>query len=190
MLRSHNYTRTDPDIEPVTVADVKHQLRIDHNEDDDDLADMIAEARAECEGPKLGDRALINGTCIDYLDTFDDEIELHWSPVVSITSVVYLDTDGASQTLASTVYEVANKNGMGVLRLKYGQSWVSVRSHGDVITVTYVAGYGAAASSVPLPARRWIKAKVAWLYENRDGAEFPFGLDGLLAPYATARVHA
>ena len=187
MLRSKNYTRTPSSTEPVEVADVREQLRIDHTEDDTDLANMIAEARALCEA-MLGDRSLIDATCIDYFDEFEDGMELHWSPVDSITSISYVDTNGTTQTLAATVYELGTVNGMGTVRLKYGQVFPSVRSHPDVITVTYKAGYGAAAANVPLPIRRWIKARVAWLYENRDGEVYPWNLDAMLAPYVTARV--
>lgn len=191
MLRSFNTTRTQPTLEPVTSAEVKRQLRIDHTEDDSDLDDMIAEVRRDAEEIRL-DRLLIRQTIIDYFNTFDAEMELRWGRASSITSVVYTDANGDSQTLATSVYELGTRNGMGILRLKYGQSWPSARGHEDVIAVTYVAGYGTAASDVPLGIRRWIKARAAWMYENRDGEDVPWSvtMDSLLAPYATGRVHA
>lgn len=187
MLRSTNYSRTPASTEPVTIDDVRKQLRIDHTDDDDDLTNLISEARFDCES-RLGDVSLFDAVCVDYFDRFEDEMELHYSPVDSITSVAYLDTNGSSQTLASTYYEVGNRNGMGILRLKYGQTWPSTRDHADVITITYKAGFGTTAASVPLCIRRWIKARVAWLWGNRDGEEYPWNFDGILAPYKTCRV--
>jgi len=187
MLRSKNYTRTVAGTEPATKEELRRQLRIDHTEDDADLEAMLAEARLQCE-TLLGDVSLIDAVCIDYFDEFDDEMELHWSPVDSITSVVYTDTNGDSQTLSTATYELGTVQGLGVLRLKYNQTWPSARSHADVIAVTYKAGFGAAASDVPASIKRWIKARAAWLYNNRDGEEYPWQFNGILEPYRVSRI--
>jgi uncharacterized phiE125 gp8 family phage protein len=192
MLRSTRYSEepSGRTIEPVTIAEVRKQLRLDHGEDDADLADMIVEARRECEAVKLGNRALIDGTITEYFDSFDDEMELRWSPVDSITSVKYWDTTPELQTLTATVYELGGKYNMGILRLAYDQSWPTLIGHtADDVIVEYKAGWGATRSAVPLGIRRWIKARAAWLYENRDGEVYPWkGMDALLSPFATARV--
>jgi uncharacterized phiE125 gp8 family phage protein len=197
MLRSRHYYRLDQindtgsgssaRIEPVRAEEVREQLKLDHRDEDPLLRELVIEARAECETVFLGDRLLISGTCVDYFDAFEDPTELHWSPVSSISSVTYIDTDGDSQTLSADTYELGQRYGMGILRLKYDQSWPSTRSHEDVITVTYVAGYGTAVADVPRPIRRWIQARAAWLYY---GGAMPWErqLDNLLAPYAVDRV--
>lgn len=188
MLRSKRYSRTASSTEPVAIGDVRWQLRIDHENDDSDLTDMISEARLDCE-TKLGDRSLINATCIDRFDGFDDdELELHWGPVSAISSIAYVDTSGDTQTLSTDIYELGQRYGIGIVRLKHNQTWPSTRGHEDVVTVTYTAGYGTAASDMPKGLRRWIKARVAWLWGNRDGEEYPWNLDSLLTPYATNRV--
>lgn len=187
MLRSNHFTRTVASTEPVSVEAVRIQGRIDDTEDDGDLADAIAEARLECE-TLLGDVSLIDAVCVDYFDKFSDEMELHWSPVDSITTVQYVDQNGTTQTLASTYYELGTIHGLGVLRLKYGQTWPTTRDHPDAVIVTYKAGFGTAATDVPSVIRRWIKARAAWLYANRDGEEYPFTFDAILAPYAMRRI--
>ena len=191
MNRSTNYTRTQPTTEPVTVGELRTQLLIDTTEHDGDLADMISEARREAETVRCGDVALIDSACVDYFNTLEGDMELHWAPVDSITSVAYLDSNGDSQDLAETVYELGTINGMGVLRLKYDQTWPSTRCHPDCVTVTYKAGYGEEATDVPPGVRRWIKARAAWLYQNRDGEEYPWPdtMNVLLAEAATVRVY-
>jgi uncharacterized phiE125 gp8 family phage protein len=195
MLRSTRYSREPASrtIEPVTIEEVRRQLRLDHGEDDSDLEDLIVVARRECEAMQLGDRALIEGTVTEYFDEFADEMELHWSPVATdgVSSVKYQDTDNTQQTLATSVYEVGLRNGMAVLRLKYNQTWPTTLGHtADDIVVTYTAGYGDSRSDVPLNIRLWIRARVAWLYENRDGVVYPWlpGMNSLVSPYATGRV--
>lgn len=131
----------------------------------------------------------------EYFDGWPDEaIELHWGPVASvssITSVKYYDTDETLQTLSSSVYELGQRHGMAILRLAYDQSWPTLRGHtADDIVVTYTAGYGDSRSDVPAGIRRWIKARAAWMFENRDGGEFPWtpAMDSLLSPFAIDQV--
>jgi len=187
-LRSVHFTRTPSAVEPVTVEEARRQLRIDHTDDDDDLALMISEARLDCE-TRLGDVSLVTAACIDYFDWFADPMELHWSPVSAITSITYVDANGATQTLAGTYYELGTKLGRGLVRRKYGQNWPTTRDYPDVVAVTYSAGFGAAASSVPKNIKRWILARVAWLYANRDGEEYPWGgFDSILSPHRIVRV--
>lgn len=193
MLRSTRYSISSRTVEPVTIDELRRQLRLEHGEDDTDLADFIIEAREELEA-KLGDRALINGTVTEYFDNWPDKaIELHWSPVSSITSVKYYDSNEVLQTLASTVYELGTRHGMGIVRLKYDQVWPSLRGHdADDIVVTYVAGEGTSRSNVPKSLRRWLKMRASWLWANRDGAEYPWNnnqMDALLMPYRRVRVH-
>ena len=87
MLRSRHWIRTAASTEPVTLPEARQQLRIDHTEDNEDIANMIVEVRLDCE-TRLGDVSLIDATCIDYFNVFADEMELHWSPVDSITQYV------------------------------------------------------------------------------------------------------
>lgn len=189
MLRSKHYTRTEPDTEPVSVDELRKQLRLDTTEHDNELMELIEAARREAEELHLN-AGLMTQTCIDYFDGFGAQMELKWPPVASITSITYTDTNGDTQTLSTDTYELGTVNGMGVVRLKYGQTYPSTRSHEDVVTVTYVAGYGSLASDVPLNTRQWIKLYAAWLFENREGAlePLPSHVMNLLGAEATGRV--
>lgn len=190
MLRSNRFSRTESSTEPITVEEARAQCRIDGTEEDADLFSMITEARRDCEN-RLGDKSLINATCIDHFDRFAGKMELHYSPVASTTHVKYYDTNGTLKTLSSDTYELGVINGIGVIRLQYNQDWPSdVRDHPDSVVVTYTAGYGTAVSNVPAMIRRWIKARVGWLYGNRDGEEYPWVFDTVLDPYRTSRVFA
>ena len=63
------------------------------------------------------------------------------SPVQSVTSVKYLDTDGAEQTLSDTVYDVDAVQEPGLITLGYNQNWPSVRNERGSVRVVFVAGY-------------------------------------------------
>jgi uncharacterized phiE125 gp8 family phage protein len=188
MLISTNSTRTEPTLEPVSVAELQSHCRIDDPENHTELEGMIKAARQAIETAHIW-RALINQTCVDKFDAFGDLMGLRWPTVQSITSITYVDVDGATQTLSTDIYELAAIDGIGVVRLKYGQEWPSLYDHEDVVTVTYVAGYGTSPDDVPMPIRQAILIYANWLYVAREGEDGPFGtLDSLLEPYSAWRV--
>ena len=192
MLRSKTVSRTEPTTEPVTAVEVRGQLLFNSKEFDTDLALLAEEARRDCEEVRLGRVALITQTCVDKFAEFAAEMELGWAPASSITTVQYVDIDGDTQTASDSLYELGTVNGRNVCRLKYGQNWPSIRDQADAVTITYVAGYGTAASDVPPAIRRWVRMRAAWLWQHRDGdaAAWPPHVDEMLAPFATCEVIA
>ena len=187
LLTSENSTRSDPVLEPVTVAELQAHARIDDPENQSNLESLITAARQAIEEGHLW-RVTVNQTCIDKFDCFADQMEVRWSPVQSITSVEYVDTDGDTQTLSTDVYELGNVGGIGVVRLKDDQSWPSIQDHEDTVTITYVAGYGSSPDDVPVPIRQAILIYANWLYAAREGEGGSFEtLDFLLQPYAAHR---
>jgi len=188
MIRSNRATRTEPSEEPVSIPELRDACRIASKTHDGQLGAFLVAARKAIEEGDLW-RALITQTCVDRFDTFADAMELRWSPVQSITSIAYLDADAASQTLAATVYELGQVNGLGIVRLKYNQTWPTVLSHADVITITSVAGYGDDAEDVPQPIRQAIMLHALWQHTEREGNNYPGdAIANLLGPYVSARV--
>lgn len=102
---------------------------------------------------------------------FPSELEMRPNPVQSISSVAYVDENGASQTLASTVYQAAPFTHPAILQLAYDQSWPMIRPQANAITITFVAGFGAAAA-VPQKYKHTIKQGVKFLYDHRDQVDF------------------
>jgi len=184
MLRSVYATRTEPGIEPVTPAEVAEFLRIDYDDHDTMIASYAKEARRTLEDGYLW-KCCISQTCIDRFDRLD-ELELHFQPVSAITSITYVDTAGDTQTLAATVYELGKRRGVGYVRLKYGQVWPATRSHEDVVTVTYTAGYGATSSTVPEAIRQSIILYAGHLYDNPTDAP-PTWVLSRISPYYDPR---
>lgn len=148
-----------PTIEPVTRAEAKAWARIDGNEQDAIIDDLIAAARLRVEND-LGGKQLINATWALTLDRFPPSIKLPRPPLGSVTSIQYIDTAGATQTLATSVYKVITDGVFGVIVEAYGQTWPSTRDEKNAVTVTYVAGYGATAADVPESLRSAIRMLV------------------------------
>mgnify|MGYP006921392367 CR=1 FL=1 len=163
---------TPPTVEPVTLAEAKEHLRVLHGDDDVYIESCITAAREMIESGESWslDRSLINTTWRVVLDEwpFDEDgdggIVLPRPPLVSVTSIAYLDTTNVSRTLSSTLYTVDTHSEPGRVVPSYGSVWPEVLDHINAVTITYVAGYGATAASVPTSIKQAILIGVADLY--------------------------
>jgi len=136
-------------------------------------------------------RSLITTTWRHTLDSFpcDDVLELPRAPLVSVTSIAYVDTAGNTQTLSTDVYDVDTASLPGRIALKYLQIWPYLLPVRNAVTVTFVAGYGASGSAVPAPILAAMKLLIGHWYENREAVtgsamtELPVGVSALLWPH-------
>lgn len=178
-----------PGEEPITLAQAKTHLRVDHSDHDSLITTLIAAARRMAE-ERLA-RRLITQTWIAYFDDFADELLLSGlSPVASITDVKYLAAaDGALTVLDPSVYQLI-KTAPAKLVEAYDQTWPDARCVPEAVRVTAVCGYGAAAA-VPEPIVQWMLIAIGTMYKHAEGivtgtivAEVPRNfVDGLLDPY-------
>lgn len=127
---------------PVSVSQAKDELRIDTSDHDTRLGRYVAAATAYVQA--MTGLRLVTQTIDIKCDDWGDLSAIPVGPVQSITSVTYVDTDGATQTASTSVYE-ARLTGLNPhLVLKYQQVW-PVAQFGSQITVRAVVGY----TSVP-----------------------------------------
>lgn len=161
---------TGPAVEPLTRALAKEHCEIPAADTQHDtyIDALIAAAREHYE--RRTHRALINRTLALTLDRFpagNVPLWLPWSPISSVTSIAYVDTSGNAQTWANTNYTLQKNMEPGRVVLSYDKTWPSYRQQPAGITVTYVAGYGAAASSVPANAIHALKLLIRHWFEVR-----------------------
>jgi uncharacterized phiE125 gp8 family phage protein len=158
---------TPPTVEPVTLAEAKLHLRVDNDDENDYINSLIAAAREWATNEAR--RAFIHTTYRLSLDAFPNEIRLPWGTISSISTFTYVDEDGATQTLSSSSdYTLDSDSEPARLVPYYEASWPSIRSVPNAIKVTYVAGYGAAATSVPDSVKNAIKLALGHWYEHRE----------------------
>lgn len=184
--------------EPVTPDDAKRHLRIDWGDDDAYINDLITAARQWCENGIR--RALITQTLQATIQLPEPvqgrlsgvvgrvgwPIELPMTAAGTLQSVSLAEIETQIATFASLTvtddYLVDPNSEPGRIWLAAAAiaMWsVSLNYPGAVprVRVTYTAGYGTAATSVPYPIRQAILRAVAHLYENREaGGAIPDSL--------------
>lgn len=200
--------KTAATVEPVSVTEVKSQCVVTASADDTLLAGMIKAAREVAEN-KTG-AAFVQSTWEQVMRGFpapsrsnpDACIELQKHPVISVTSITYVDGDGVTQTLGTDQYKLVQGGlpGLAYIYLAYGCSWPSARDQIDAVTITFVAGWAVTDSvpSTPENIKLWIAQRVATTYAQREDSLFGSGsllvapmprdnVDGLLDRYTAER---
>lgn len=179
---------TPPSSEPVTLEEARAHLRLDDTTEDVYVEGLLRGARQHVE--EVCWRGLVTQTWELVLDAFpdEDEVELPKGNLASITSVTYVDANGASQVLATTEYVADAVSVPGKLRLAYGKSWPSTRGQWDAVRVRYVVGWSVA--QVPQPIKQALLLLVSQMFEHRTPevsgtivSKVAFAVEALLAPY-------
>ncbi len=160
---------TAPATEPVTLASVKSHCRVPAalTDDDSDLADYIASAREYVED-FLG-RRLVTQTWDLIFDSFPyvrEGIYLPYGPLQSITSVKYIDSGGAQQTLSPSIYTVDATSFAPSIYPQWAQVWPIIRPIPQAVTIRMVVGY----TTIPPKIVQAIKLLVGHSFENREAA--------------------
>lgn len=176
--------------EPVSLAEAKSHMRIDpalvDNGMDILIDSLIKTAREYCEGRQ--NRSYITQTWQMTLDRWpaSNYIALPRPPLVSVTSVTYIDADDLAHTMPVTDYFYDTTSYVGRVILKFGKVWPSETLRpGAAITIEYVAGYGPVGSVTPFGPRQAMLLLIAHWYENREavgvvGKEIELAVTSLL----------
>jgi hypothetical protein len=180
---------TKPIHEPVDLVEMKEFLRVTSHAEDHLISQLIKEAREHFDGPMAWfNRALVTATWDYFLDCFPvtpmtghERPDAIWQrqtailvplpPLQSVTSITYVDVNGAPQTLAPTEYVVDTKSEPGELAPAAGKQWpvAGPSAYGGLnsVTIRFVAGYGTA-PLIPEAIKTWIKIAVAYRFDNRS----------------------
>lgn len=185
---------TPPAADVVSLEEVKQHLHVDHDDDNTLLTSLLKAAVSHFDGWSgvLG-RALVTQEWRQDADAFWNGwtagvgylFRLPLGPVrpAATVTVTYFDGSNVTQTLATSVYELRADALGPFLTLKSGQSWPSVYSRSDAVSVTYQAGYGQP-EDVPEAIRLAIKMHVQKHYDSAaDSERLQQVIDVLINPF-------
>lgn len=181
-----------PEIEPIGIAEVKAQARIDLTEGEEDalLEIYISAARVQIEDDYCKGIQLVAATYELRLDSFPAcgaAIEIPKPPLLELLSVKYLDTGGILTTLYDSTTSPAVDLGVfsapdtglhlphpSKLQLASAQSWPCTLDEANTVRVQFRAGFGEPSISpltppeIPAGLRAGIAVLAATLYEHRE----------------------
>jgi uncharacterized phiE125 gp8 family phage protein len=178
-----------PAFEPVSLADVKAHLKVEHDEDDTLLTAAIASARFHVEAATR--RVLIEQRWRIHLDAWPRKriVPLAIAPLITVDSVTVRDSAGVPHVADPADYEVDAISVPGRIVL----SAAAPAPVGRVINgieIDITAGYGPSSIEVPPPLRQAILMLVTHWYEHRGAVGHdlavlaaPLGFEALIAPY-------
>lgn len=187
---------TPPVKRPVSIGEIKSHALLSHDRDDALIYGWIGMATEDAQHETS--RQLITATYDEYYDRWpacadargERALKLYWSPVQSVTSVKYLDSAGALQTLDPANYRVDTVSARARVVIKPDASLPALADQSQAVVIRYVAGYGTEPDHVPEKIRQWIILNVATRGEFREAladrapAELPrWFVDGLLDRY-------
>lgn len=172
---------TAPTVEPVSLDELKDWIGYTSDDDNGTLRELLVAAREHLESIMW--RQFITAAWTWKVDRFLHRLYPPRPNLLTVTSIVYVDSNGTSQTLAATEYQVVAGES-GYICEAYNKTWPTTREQPDAVTVVYTSGYGASPVLVPTPIKRAILATAAHWYMDRGC------MGGTLPAMAQAVVHA
>lgn len=162
---------TGPD-ELITVDEAAEFMRAEFSETEEDLIEMlITAARLMCE------EYLFRRIGVQTVELRDKGFPVNGnpiilpSPLISVTSIKYLDGNNVEQTLAPSDYIVSESDPGLIIPVN---SWPDTSDAGDSLRIVFVTGYSAPGESpaqseaLPRTIRTAMLMQVADMYENRE----------------------
>jgi uncharacterized phiE125 gp8 family phage protein len=182
-----------PDVRLLTTDEAKTHLRVDGSTEDDYIDSLVLAAEQHLDGFSgvLG-RALITQTWQRSFDGFPcgDTIRLPIGPLQSVAMIQYYDLDGSHIAFGSSNYHAISDAIGPCIRLADTAQWPNTSIRPDAVTVTWICGYGDAATDVPAPIVHAIKLLVGHYHLNREAtaaggalSPMPLAVDALIEPY-------
>jgi uncharacterized phiE125 gp8 family phage protein len=174
-----------PASEPVSLAEAKEHLRVDHGEEDALILRLIKSAREMAES--LTGRAFITQSWKLWRDGWPRTrvIAIPKPPLAAVTSVTAVSRSGTESVLSSDAYIVDSASVPGRVVFKFTASLPIDLAGINSVSVAFQAGYGTTGASIPAAIRNAMVDLIAHLYESRGHApvEPPAAVFAQLAPF-------
>lgn len=179
-----------PAIEPVSLSEAKNYLRVEHEDDDALIGELITAARVQVE--QAARRALITQSWRIVKD--------HWpasgwivspvNPLQAIDAARVHPREGAAFGLDLDAFTLNAAAAPAIIAFERGVVKQPGRATGG-IEIDVTAGYGDEAADVPAPLHQAIRFLLARNYEQRDRVEkdeLPDAVAALISAYRVAKL--
>ena len=175
-----------PEKEPISLTEAKLHLRIDHEDEDTLLSNLITLARQEIER--------LTGLCLaeqSWMLTFDRwpgrEIRLPVWPVVMVDEIGYVDVDGDSYIIDASNYVLDQFSRPARIMMATNYSWPSVELWPvNGVQIMLTSGYNpdgcTGSEEMPMRYRQVMLLLIGHYYENREAVYTASGGNAIPLP--------
>lgn len=180
---------TPPAAAPLTLDEVKAQIRTDSSDEDALLTILIAAAVAYLDGwTGILGRCMVTQT---WRRSFDDLARCLRLPLPAsnISSITVQASDGTQSTVAGSNYTLQEDELGSFVRFKDSYSFPSDLYETKAVAVTFTAGFGTAAD-VPADLKIAMLMLIGHWFSNRETvnignivSSLPFGFDAFVSKY-------
>ncbi len=184
------YDITAPPLEPVSLDYAKVFLRVDNDDQDVLIGDLIRAAREQVE-------TLINSALISRARRMTSarlsgsSVFLNHGEVKEITGARLIG-GAADIEIPLSALSINLRCQPPLVRVKDRPSFQSYAAEADTLEIDFIAGFGDSADDVPMPLRQAVLLLLAQSYEYRGQANppptVPMMVDALLMPYRRVRL--
>jgi hypothetical protein len=178
-----------PEIEPVTLCEIKEQLRISGTSEDSLLAMYVAASREQIE--EMTGLALITQQFRLTLDKFPNGLRTWWDGqqtgaigeiegansfnaiqlpryrLQSVDAMRVYSIDGAPTTVSLSSFVIDTEQQPGRIILRSNSTWPVALQSANSIEIDYTAGFGDTGASVPYALKLAVMQMAASLYQHR-----------------------
>jgi uncharacterized phiE125 gp8 family phage protein len=169
--------------EPVTLAEAKAQVRmVEDTSEDTFITSLIAPARAYVE--RISRRFFVAATRTETFRRWGDYLEIHRSPIASVTSVKYSVSDDPTDDISYTGFAADLNSYPFRIYPALGGTGFPELDAGQTITVVYTSGAIASTSEEYLIGKRAMLLLIGFWFDNRGevpvSKDMKFALDEML----------
>lgn len=176
-----------PATTPVTLTEVKDQLRVEHTDDDTLINRLISVAVAYTDVQGALGHAMITQKWGQWVNSTPPQtVKLLLGPLIAVTAVKYYDANGTLQTDTLSNYEIFGTEFSTTIGPKEGFAWPVTQDRPDAIRIEYTIGYGSATTDIPETLRHALMMLIGHWYDNRETtmmdelSNVPYGFDALM----------
>lgn len=154
--------------EPVTLAEAKEFCRVDTDDTTQDVTINMLIAAARERAEHLTGRTFSTRNRDFFADDLTGEwIELPYPPLISVSSVRYLDSSGVERIMSGSPdqWRIDVATTPGRIAPLYGASWPATDGSASNVHITYSSGYDA--DEIPASLKIWMQLRISTFYDNR-----------------------
>lgn len=163
---------TAPALDPVTVNEMREYLRIDGNEFDTTIGNLIKAARDAAQDYQ--NRAFYTQTLELSFDRFPQmPVKIPKPPLQNLVSVKYVNADGIEASMELADFAVDKRSEPGRVTFKAGKSWPSVQLQPiDSVIFQFTAGHNDI-NKVPNTVKLAYMVFITHRFENPGSEDIP-----------------